>query len=278
VELVAAPLRGVYGSYSGLFVEGLRVGGASLVVRTIEINLRELWLLLGDRVVLGLPAPFGTTALVMLAGLILLGAARAVRRAPVTILFFVLYLGIVLVIPGTPWRYVWAVWPLFVVLALLGAEQVVARARVPAARGALLLAVAIPFVAGLRTEWRAFATREWERPARVAARQAIPVVEWVRRNTLPTDIVLAECEPVVSLFTGRRAAPPGDFTALEYLVRRTPDEDRRTLLAMLDAVPAHYVVSLMPQVQRAARTLSATRPSLRELEGVPGAAVFRVER
>jgi hypothetical protein len=194
----------------------------------------------------------------------------------------VLYLSIVLIIAGTPWRYVWAVWPLYVVLALLGAEDVVARAhthlQAPAARGAMGLALAIPFVAMLVTERRAFSAREWQRPARRAARQAIPVVEWVRRNTSPNDIVLAECEEVVMLFTGRRAAPPGDFTAAEYLRPRTPAEDRLTLLAMLDAVPAHYVVSLMPQVQHAARSMSTTRPGLRELEGLPGAAVFKVER
>jgi hypothetical protein len=65
---------------------------------------------------------------------------------------------------------------------------------------------------------------------------------------------------------------------MEYLKPRTPDENRHTLVAMLQAVPAHYVVSLMPQVQVAARTLGAPGPTLRELEGVPGAAVFKVER
>jgi hypothetical protein len=277
-ELVAPPLRGAYGSYAGWFVEGLRAGGPSLLVKTVQINLREIWLLLGDRVLPGLPAPFGMLALVLLAGLLVLGAARATRRAPVTIAFLVIYLGIVLIIAGTPWRYVWAVWPLYVALALLGAHEAVARVRAPAVRGTVALAVVIPFVAMLRTESRAFAAREWERPARNAARQAIPVVEWVRRHTAPTDIVLAECEEVVMLFTGRRSAPPGDFTAAEYLKPRTPEEDRLTLMAMLHAVPAHYVVSLMPQVQVAARSLGASRPSLRELEGLPGAAAFKVER
>jgi hypothetical protein len=152
------------------------------------------------------------------------------------------------------------------------------RLHARAARAAATAVLGIPFVAMLATEARAFAVREWERPARRAARQAVPVVEWVRHNTAPTDIVLAECEEVVMLFTGRRAAPPGDFTAVEYLKPRTPEENRLTLLAMLDAVPAHYVVSLMPQVQAAARGLGDSRPALRELPGVPGAAVFKVER
>jgi hypothetical protein len=277
-ELVAPPLRGAYGSYAGWFVEGLREGGPILLVKTVQINLRELWLLLGDRVLPGLPAPFGMLALVLFAGLVLAGAARAARRAPVTILFLALYLAIVLIIAGTPWRYVWAVWPFFVALAALGAEGALVRIGAPRARAAIGVALLVPFVALLHTETRAFAAREWERPARRAARQAIPVVEWVRHNTKPTDVVLAECEEVVMLFTGRRSAPPGDFTAMEYLEPRTPDEDRETLRAMLRAVPAHYVVSLMPQVQVAARTLGAERPALRELAGLPGAAVFRVER
>ena len=277
-ELVAPPLRGAYGSYAGWFMEGLRAGGPGLLVDAIRINLRELWLLLGDRVVTGLPSPFGLLALAMLTALLLLGCARAARRAPVTITFLILYLGIVLIIAGAPWRYVWAVWPLYLVLAVMGAEGVLVRVGTPVARSVASLALAIPFVAILRTEQRAYSVREWERPARAAARQAIPVVEWVRRNTAPNDVVLAECEEVVTLFTGRRAAPPGDFTAVEYLRRRTADENRRTLAEMLDAVPAHYVVSLMPEVQRAARTMTASRPALRELDGVPGAAAFKVER
>jgi hypothetical protein len=277
-DLVAPPLRGAYGSYAGWFVEGLRAGGPSLLVKTVRINLRESWLLLSDRVLPGLPASFGMVALLVLTALLILGAARATRRAPVTILFLVLYLGIVLIIAGTPWRYVWAVWPLYVALAVLGAEGALRRVHAPAGRAAVAVASAIPLVAMLATEVRSFAAREWERPARRAARQAIPVVEWVRHNTAPTDIVLAECEEVVALFTGRRAAPPGDFTAMEYLTPRTPEEDRLTLLAMLHAVPAHYVVSLMPQVQEAARGLNDSRLALRELPGVPGAAVFKVER
>ncbi|MDQ6633189.1 MAG: hypothetical protein M3Z10_00330, partial [Gemmatimonadota bacterium] len=277
-ELVAPPLRGAYGSYAGWFVEGLRAGGSTLLGQTVQINLRELWLLLGDRVLPGLPSPLGMVALLLFAGLVLAGAARAARRAPVTILFLALYLGIVLIIAGTPWRYVWAVWPFVVVLAVLGAEWAFTRVGARRPRAALVVALVLPFVAVLHTETRAFAVREWERPARRAARQAIPVVEWVRHNTAPTDIVLAECEEVVMLFTGRRSAPPGDFTAMEYLKPRTPEDDRHTLMAMLQAVPAHYVVSLMPQVQVAARTLGTARPALRELPGLPGAAVFRVER
>jgi hypothetical protein len=277
-DLVAPPLRGAYGSYAGWFVEGLRAGGPSLLVKTVEINLRESWLLLGDRVLPGLPAPFGMLALVLLTGLLFLGAARAARRAPVTVAFLVLYLAIVLIIAGTPWRYLWAVWPLQVVLALFGAEGLVSRLHARRARAAAAAVLGIPFAAMLATEARAFAVREWERPARRAARQAIPVVEWVRHNTTPTDIVLAECEEVVTLFTGRRAAPPGDFTAVEYLKPRTREENRLTLLAMLQAVPARYVVSLMPQVQEAARSLGDSRPALRELPGVPGAAVFKVEQ
>jgi hypothetical protein len=277
-ELVAPPLRGAYGSYAGWFVEGLRAGGPALLVKTVQINLRELWLLLGDRLLPGLPSPLGVVALAVFAGLMVAGATRAARRAPVTILFLAFYLGIVLVIAGTPWRYVFAVWPFFIALAVLGAEVAIARVRAPMVRKGVALALVVPFLALLHTEARAFTVREWERPARRAARQAIPVVEWVRHNTAPADIVLAECEEVVMLFTGRRAAPPGDFTAMEYLTPRTPEDDRHTLMAMLQAVPAHYVVSLMPQVQVAARTLGAERPALRELPGVPGAAVFRVER
>jgi hypothetical protein len=276
--LVAPPLRGAYGSYAGWFADGLRAGGIPMLLRTIQVNLRELWLLLGDRVLPGLPHPFGVIALAIVLALLAIGAARAVRRAPVSLLFLVLYLAIVLIIAGTPWRYVWAAWPLYVALGVLGADSVLARLPSRAWRIAALAIFAIPAAAMLRTDGRGYLRREWEIPSRNATAQAAGVVEWVRRNTAPGDVVLAECEPVVSLFTGRQAAPPADFTAMEYLVRRSPTDDRDALRAMLAVVPARYVVSLAPQVQRAARTMTDARPALRELPGYPGMAVFEVVR
>lgn len=276
--LVAEPLRGAYGSYGAWFVEGLRAGGTSMVARTIATNLREFWLLLGDRVLPGLPAPFGMVALALATALLIGGAITAARRVPVTVLFFALYLGIVLVMPYTPWRYAWGVWPLCVVFAVLGGRTLLARLHAPVPRTAALVVLALPLVAVMGTEGRAYRTREWTRPGRAAATQSVHVVEWVRRNTEPGDAVLTECEEIVTLFTGRNAAPPVAYTAIEYVRTRTVAEDAALLRGMIGAVPARYLLALSPQLQAAARTMTGARPGVRELPGVPGAAVFEILR
>lgn len=276
--LVAPPLRGAYGAYGAWLGDGVRDGGIALLVATVRTNVRELWLLLGDRTVPGTPAWLGVPALALLAALLIYGGVRALRRVPVMVLFVVFYLGIVMVFAFVPWRYVWGIWPLCVLLAVVGAEGIVARARSTPLRMAALVAITIPFAAMIRTEMRAYSAREWTRPAHGAGMQAAQIVEWVRRNTLPSDIVLAECAETVTLFTGRRAAPPVPSTALEYVVRRTPDEERRELAGMLAVVPARYVVSLSPEIQRAGRELAGARPGLREIATVPGAVVFEVMR
>jgi hypothetical protein len=276
--LVAEPLRGAYGSYGGWFVEGLRTGGIAMVLQTVLLNLREFWLLLGDRLLPGLPAPFGMVALWLAAILLFAGAVVSARRAPVTLLFVVLYLGIVLVMPYTPWRYAWGVWPLCVVFAVLGGQMMVERCRAPAVRAAALLVLALPALAMLLTEGRAYRTREWSRPGRNAAAQSVHVVEWVRRNTQPGDVVLTECEEIVTLFTGRHAAPPVAYTAIEYVRHRTLAEDSALLRTMIDAVPARYLLAISPQIQAAGRTMTGAPARLRELPGVPGAAIFEILR
>jgi hypothetical protein len=68
------------------------------------------------------------------------------------------------------------------------------------------------------------------------------------------------------------------YTAIEYVRPRTLAEDSALLRTMIDAVPARYLLALSPQVQAAARTMANTRPGVRELPGVPGAAVFEILR
>jgi hypothetical protein len=275
---VAAPLEGAYGSYLGWFATGLREGGVPFLVATARINLRELWLLLQDRVVPGGAAFPQVLAAALFLALVAVGAWAVARRAPVTAWFLGLYLAVVVVWPYTPWRFLWAVWPLVLLCAAAGVAHLwsVASSRGPRALVALI--VALPAFGMLRTEWNAYASRAWSAPALRAGEQITPLVAWVGRNTRPSDVVLAEGEQVISLFTGRRAAPTAPFSAREYVTPRTLPSSTAELRQMLVTVPARYVLPLAPVQLEAARALSGARPGLRAVAPLPRSTVFEVVR
>jgi hypothetical protein len=96
--------------------------------------------------------------------------------------------------------------------------------------------------------------------------------------------VLCEGEQVVSLFTGRVAAPTMAFTAREYVVPRSTAETDDALREMLASVPAQYVLTLTPSAREAAQSLAAaptqgpTSPRLVHTADFRGGAVFSVLR
>jgi hypothetical protein len=130
----------------------------------------------------------------------------------------------------------------------------------------------------LRSEAHAYATRAWSKPALQAGEQITPLVAWVGRHTHPSDVVLVEGEQVISLFTGRRAAPTASFSAREYVVARTVEGSAAELREMLALVPARYVLPLAPVQIEAARALGEMRPTLRAVAPLPGSVVFEVLR
>jgi hypothetical protein len=138
------------------------------------------------------------------------------------------------------------------------------------------MAIALPAFGMVRTELGAYASHSWSAPALQAGAQITPLVAWVGRNTRPDDIVLAEGEQVISLFTGRRAAPTAPFSAREYVSPRTLQESTNELRDMLRAVPARYVLPLAPVQIEAARAMSTGRPTLRVVAPLPHSLVFEV--
>jgi hypothetical protein len=274
---VVAPLEGSYGSYLGWFAAGLREGGLPFVLATIRINLRELWLLVQDRVVIGDSAFVRALAAVLLLALAALGAWALARRAPVAAWFLTFYLGIVVVWPYTPWRFLWAVWPLALLFPVAGAWRLWSARPDRSWRAVVVAILALPAAGMALTEWRSYAVRAWSAPALQAGAQITPLVAWVGRNTRQSDVVLAEGEQVISLFTGRRAAPTAPFTALEYVAPRTLEASTQQLRDMLRHVPATWVLPLAPVQVEAARALAGARPGLRAVAPLPHGAVFRVE-
>jgi hypothetical protein len=275
---VPAPLEGAYGSYLGWFATGLREGGAAMLVATARINMAELWLLLQDRVVPGDLAVARILAAAALLVLVAIGTRAMARRSMVTTWFLALYFAIVVVWPYTPWRFLWAVWPLVLVCAATGARWLWTHSAAPWPRAVAGVVIAVPAFGMVRTEVRAYETRAWTAPALQAGAQITPLVAWVGRSTRPADVVLAEGEQVVTLFTGRRAAPTAPFTAREYVRARSPAESAAELRALLSAVPARYVLPLAPSQLEAARALATERPGLRAVAPLPQSTVFEVVR
>jgi hypothetical protein len=132
-----------------------------------------------------------------------------------------------------------------------------------------VLVAVLPAVAFLRTELHAYATRAWRAPARQAAAQLTPLVEWAGSATDPRDVLLVEGEQVIALYTGRQAA--------EY-TRRDGRATVASLRAMLAAVPATRMATISPDVQRAALTLNEPAVALKQVPALPGVAAFEVRR
>src|SRR5262249_50929023 len=161
------------------------------------------------------------------------------KKAPVTTAFLAAYLAITLVWPYAPWRFLWSVWPLLLLAIGEGgasvwryAVAIAGRRNVSpplAVRVAAAAPIAVLAVGGLRAEVETYATRAWSAPAREATRQIAPEMRWVADNTRANDVVVADAEALVYLFTGRRAVPPAAFTAMEYVAPRVRTEDERAL-------------------------------------------------
>lgn len=287
--LLPDALRGSYGSYLGWFIEGMRTGGATFVARTVASNAAQCAAIIADRLAPWPPGWPRVLPLSLAIALLAMGLASAWRKAPVTGAFLAVYLTVTLVWPYAPWRFVWAVWPLLLLTigegcatlwryALAKAER--ARLSRPLVIRAIAAAPILLLAAGvLRAEAEAYATRGWSTPTREATRQIAPAMRWVADNTRTDDVVVADAEALVYLFTGRRAVPPAAFTAMEYVAPRSRSEDERTLASLVSSLPVQYVVTIVPTTRDAARELAKRAPAtLREVTTLAGGAVFEVAR
>ena len=275
---VPAPLQGAYGTYASFFSGGARAGGVWLFAHVAALNARELALSVADRVVPGLPVKLARPALTVLAACFVLGCWRLTTRNRVTVAFIGTYACIILATAFTPWRYLWAVWPLCVAIAAEGARSAVSGVRPRPLQAAVATLLALPALGMATTEWRSLASGAWREPVDNATRQIAPLVRWVQGNTAPSDVVLAEGAEVVTLFTGRLAAPPVEFAALDYVAAQSVVRTATSLSAMVEAVPATNLVTISPLTIAAARSMGARRPALAESAMFGGGVAFRIVR
>jgi hypothetical protein len=281
-------LRGKYGSYTGWLSRGVATHGAPFVARTVAGNVQQ-----GARMTvepLRPPRAQWTLPLALVAGAIVLAAAslRLARRAPVLLLFLGAYVGIVMLWPFDPTRFLWGLWPLVVLLVASAAveprpwlRRTDAQGRpwgeddwrpvVRRAVGVLVVASALLLTLGgvAHAGWGYY--KGWH--SSLAVRREVtarPVLLWVLQNTDSSDVVASDEEAMVYLYTGRVGMPATRFTPDEYLFPPTPDQRARDLDEIVRYYRPDWVVSTAPISVAGARELARRAPGvMRIVDSLP---------
>lgn len=244
----SGPLAGSYGTYGSWLAKGAISGGAAFVARTMAMNAKEVMALMADHFSLtdGSFTRNGIASLVIV--MTIVGGWRAWRRAPVLVLFALVYSLVLLAWPFTPWRFVYAIWPVVILFvghfAMLVADETAMFGRVrQLVCAAVLLVIAMGAV---RQESRAYEQRSWRQPGVTAAAQIAPLVRWISAETKENDVVAVDGEQLVYLFTGRRALPVAPFTAAEYVHPRSASENAEALRDLIREYPVRYIATISP--------------------------------
>ena len=278
---IPAPLRGSYGSYGAWLSDGVRAEGLGLLLTATRENVATINAIVERS--FGIAPNVVLRALAVVAVLLLCVAGSVVwfKRARLTLLFMALYMTLVVIWPFSPLRFVWGVWPLFVLMMVSGVRYLLrfdsaslrwqGRMRVlGAAAGTLALIGALNFnVRGYANAW-------WASVARSVGPRIHPQLVWVASRTVPTDVVAADDEGAVYLYTGRRAVPSSAFTAAQFLRSTSPAENAESMAIVLRAFAPTYVVAWAVPTTQAAMLLSQRRPPLlTPIDSIPGGRVFR---
>jgi hypothetical protein len=274
--VVAEPLRGAYESYGGWLLNGTHGNPVALAARTIARTSNELFAMTVQLSTAGLPTvPLRVVVVGTAVALVAVGLVAIRRSARVTALFFAAYLGVILLWPFTPARFVWGVWPIVLLICAAGVHGVVRwrpTTRVTnAARMAVAASVLCMFAGYGVYSVRGYRGRWWSSIPRSTAPLVGPSILWALEHTKPTDIVATVDEPMMYLYTGRLAVPVSRFSADDYFVAPTASERMDALRSILDAYHADVVVIIAnDSLEAAARRLAAPpAPSLALRDSVP---------
>jgi len=271
-------VRGAYGSYTTWLLEGWRTEGMHLLAVTLPDNIATFWMAIVRSIVPAMHPVVDVLVGSIYLVLATIGLARCCRRARVTTVFLAGYLGIVLVWPFSPLRFLWAIWPLLMILPAAGIAEASESEFVRQRRAAqhALVGAALLLATGIITfNVRGYANAWWSSNARFHARRVLPQLMWVARSTQPTDVVAADAEAAVYLYTGRRAVPITTFTASEYARERTVAEEMSVLAGLLDGYRPRYVLATSPHVIDALSRLAQQRPLLVRADSVGSGVVYR---
>lgn len=306
----SAAIEGSYGPYSAWIARAVGEQGPGFLARVAAENVAGLLRIARAMFVGSSSLVLAWLAIPIVVVLLILGARWTALRAPAVAGFLAAYLGIVVLWPFAPDRFLWGIWPLLGLVLAAGMVEVVrwrpaaARAAAPSGgasdvlpaesreprtplavpfplvRLTLILGAALALAGYARYNARGFAARWWESAQKGSSQSAEALVRWTAARTRAEDIVATDADPVVHLYTGRRTVPTSGSTAAEYLTPRALGADAAALRETLRVSGARYllVASGRAPVARAAEALfTASPPELHLVDTLPaGGAAFRV--
>jgi hypothetical protein len=281
---VPGPIKGMYGSYTAWLSRGIEADGPILIWRTLQRTIPEVGGMFAVATAIGLPGVMQLLVLLIFGSLALLGAVELWRRAPVSAAFVLSYLAIVVLWPFPPARFIWAIWPLIVVLPVLGARTAWQwRPTVPWIRVVRLTALAgaaIVMIGYARYNASGYRGRWWSSIARDNAQAARGLVSWTRARTKSSDVVMTNAEPLVYLYANRATVPAESFVVADYFQAKTRARNEDSLRQLLATYRVDVVaLAGADGLIAAARSMSSgPTPMLVVRDSFPGGGAFTPTR
>jgi hypothetical protein len=274
-------IAGSYGPYLAWILDAYREGGAPFLRDVLAKNLRDAWRMNGPMLT---PMVGGVARQVAIGGAVLFtafGVWHLLRRdgSRVTGLALAGYLAVVVAWPFQIDRFLWAIWPLLLLVALVGAGWARERVR-PSGRAPLFAVTSLAVLLAVghvgynaRAHLRGWATKASED----MSRQAEPMVRYINSDPrLAGRVLAAETAPMIALYTGQRVVPVEMLLASDHLRHRTPEESA-LWIAAIDRRFRPEVYVLTPGGHHAAALLAARLGEGRTLrELVPPGGPVRV--
>ncbi len=276
---VPAVVAGKYGSYLGWMIGGYREGGWDYGFAVINKNVSDLQHLL---VYLVMPVASGWARGLTLGAALLIfviGLTRLSKRTPVAVLFVLGYSLIVLLWPFEVIRFVMAGFPMLAFVFSAGVASIwQARPENPLGhvpRAACLVGAAAVVMGFVTYNYRGYRDQWWTSVQRDSGERIGGVVNWVRHNTKPGDIVAVQDDPAVYLYTGRRAVPVNDFEATDHVRPSDLSHDLANVQEILQRYRPRFYIVAWQNTLRAADSLARVRPAIiRPVDRVGSATVF----
>jgi len=259
-----APMRGNYESYLSLVGDAIRTQGIGFLAAVAMRTSHDIALMLQYAAAPVSVAPVRWIALAALGALSVVGAPALWRRAPVTAAFLALYFVIVLLWPYTPGRFLWCVWPLLLLLPILGAQRTLAwlpRSSFGSITRISALAAALGLAIGYVTyNVNGYRAGAWTTTSYATRLQ--PLIVHVVTHT-PRDALLAtESEGSVYLYTGRSTVPLGTYSATDYVRSRTAAQSVDGIATIVEHYHPLAVVVSTRFLRAAAAELTLRQPPI----------------
>lgn len=237
-------LRGSYGPYLEWVLDGYRAGGWPFLRDVVAQNAGDGWRMVGAFV-----SPLATgaarhalTALAVLTLFVSIATAWGARAARITALALFGYLLAVVMWPYQTERFLWAAWPLVVLVATAGLVTMWQSARRRMDTGAASRVIsagvalaALLLVVGHETYNIRALARGWaDSASEQMTRWTLPIAQYVATEPgWAGQVIAADASAMVALYTGLQVVPVDILTPEEHLREKTPQRFADEL-AMID--------------------------------------------